>query len=321
MPPFRAFWGFSWRGGSQLWLSVLCWSFSNLRKVNLVSLQNNEWSRRDKEIPLDFVLRGTWWPIRFCTLQGVRFVRFVPGESLDRPEKRTMTVCMKMSRTAGEHTDHEARNDYTNNSEAILLCNRCVCNRRIISQIINVCNWHEHSNHIMEAPELHKIIPARKPGVTDVPCNCEDNSQTMNMCVIIFGPIIANNFRTCFSCLVAAFVWQPCPTHTRYSTRLGAQALGQVDWQGFGFSWTNQKQFAHNVWELLDPTVADPVAQDSNKTNNIQTWATPHQMAQEICWKRQEIRETREWQRGSITKNATGFGAFLGTWWFFLGGF
>ena len=36
---------------------------------------------------------------------------------------------------------YEARNDYTNNSETILLCNRCVCNWKINSQRILLCNW------------------------------------------------------------------------------------------------------------------------------------------------------------------------------------
>ena len=65
---------------------------------------------------------------------------------------------------------NEARNDYTNNSETVLLCNKCVCNRKINSQTINVCNWHVRRKYLMEAPELHKIIPARMPCVTDVLC-------------------------------------------------------------------------------------------------------------------------------------------------------
>ena len=36
---------------------------------------------------------------------------------------------------------YEARNDYTNNSETILLCNRCVCNWKVNSQRILLCNW------------------------------------------------------------------------------------------------------------------------------------------------------------------------------------
>ena len=38
-------------------------------------------------------------------------------------------------------TYYETRNDYTNNSETILLCNRCVCNWKINSQRILLCNW------------------------------------------------------------------------------------------------------------------------------------------------------------------------------------
>ena len=40
----------------------------------------------------------------------------------------------------------------------------------------------------MEAPELHKTIPARKPCVTDVLYIWEINSQIIKMCVHHFGP-------------------------------------------------------------------------------------------------------------------------------------
>ena len=36
---------------------------------------------------------------------------------------------------------YEARNDYTNNSETILLCNRCGCNWKINSQRMLLCKW------------------------------------------------------------------------------------------------------------------------------------------------------------------------------------
>ena len=32
------------------------------------------------------------------------------------------------------------------------------------------------------------------------------------------------------------------------------------------------------LWELVDPVVTDPVAQDNYKRNNIQIWPTPHFM-------------------------------------------
>ena len=40
-----------------------------------------------------------------------------------------------------------------------------------------MCNWHVHRKYLHEGPELHKRIPARKPGVTDALCNWEINSQ------------------------------------------------------------------------------------------------------------------------------------------------
>ena len=39
---------------------------------------------------------------------------------------------------------YEARNDCTNHSETIRLCNRCVYSRKINSQTIDVCKWRVH---------------------------------------------------------------------------------------------------------------------------------------------------------------------------------
>ena len=50
----------------------------------------------------------------------------------------------------------EARNDYTNNSETILLCNRCARNSNINSQRINVCNRRVHRKYLMKAPNYTK---------------------------------------------------------------------------------------------------------------------------------------------------------------------
>ena len=52
---------------------------------------------------------------------------------------------------------YEARNDYTNSSETILLCNTCVrAIGNINSQTINVCNWRIHRKYLMKVPESHK---------------------------------------------------------------------------------------------------------------------------------------------------------------------
>ena len=42
----------------------------------------------------------------------------------------------------------------------------------------------------MKAPELRKIIPARKPCVADVLCNWEMNIPKEKICVVILGPIV-----------------------------------------------------------------------------------------------------------------------------------
>ena len=65
----------------------------------------------------------------------------------------------------------------------------CACDWKMNSQTLNVCNWRFHRKQLMKGPELHKIIPARKPCVTDVLCNWAIDSQIIEMCVIILGPI------------------------------------------------------------------------------------------------------------------------------------
>ena len=83
---------------------------------------------------------------------------------------------------------HEARNDCTNNSETILLCNRCACNWKMNSQIILVCIG-VHRKYLVEAPKLHESFPARKSCVTDVLCNGETDSTVQ------YKRCLCNNFR------------------------------------------------------------------------------------------------------------------------------
>ena len=85
---------------------------------------------------------------------------------------------------------YEAPNYYTNHSETILLCDRCACNWKINSQRILVCDCRIHRKYLIEAPELHKRSPARKPCVTDVLCNWELDSQAIKTRELIFGPLV-----------------------------------------------------------------------------------------------------------------------------------
>ena len=79
----------------------------------------------------------------------------------------------------------EARNEYKNDSETFLLCNRGVCNWKSNSQTINACNWRIHRKYLMKAPNYTKKR-ARKPQ-----CNLEINSQIIKyVCVIILGPTV-----------------------------------------------------------------------------------------------------------------------------------
>ena len=66
---------------------------------------------------------------------------------------------------------YEARNDYTNNSGTILLCNRCVRNRKTNSQTILVCNWRLQKVPPGCARITNEIIPVSELCVTDVLCN------------------------------------------------------------------------------------------------------------------------------------------------------
>ena len=66
---------------------------------------------------------------------------------------------------------YEARNDYTNNSETIPWCNRCVCAGGKLIPREFFCVIVVYRKYHMEAPKLHKRIPARKLCVTDVLCN------------------------------------------------------------------------------------------------------------------------------------------------------
>ena len=85
---------------------------------------------------------------------------------------------------------YEARNDYTNNSETILLCNRCVCNWKINSQRILLCNW-----HLQKVPHGSALI-TQKNSCQKALCNrCPVQlgnyfPNNKNVCVIILGPIV-----------------------------------------------------------------------------------------------------------------------------------
>ena len=54
-----------------------------------------------------------------------------------------------------------------------------------------MCNWHMRRKYLMEAPESHKKIPAKKPCVTDVLCSWEKNSQIKSVWGIAQGSSIS----------------------------------------------------------------------------------------------------------------------------------
>ena len=68
------------------------------------------------------------------------------------------------------------------------------CNWKFNFQNKFLCNWRTHRKYLMEAPELHKTIPARKPCVADIPCN-------LNIIPPIMKIFVCNRFgphSTCF---------------------------------------------------------------------------------------------------------------------------
>ena len=57
----------------------------------------------------------------------------------------------KIILTALDVLYYEARNDYTNKTETVLLCNRCACNWKINSRTSNACHWRIHRKYHMKA--------------------------------------------------------------------------------------------------------------------------------------------------------------------------
>ena len=64
----------------------------------------------------------------------------------------------------------------------------------------NSCVNSVHRQYHLEAPELHKVVPASEPCVTDVPCNWETSSQIIKMCykhpVLVPTPLSSESERT-----------------------------------------------------------------------------------------------------------------------------
>ena len=58
------------------------------------------------------------------------------------PRKFTKLISSGLAPIQRVLNHYEARKDYTNNSGTVLLCNRCVRNRKTNSQRVFVCNWH-----------------------------------------------------------------------------------------------------------------------------------------------------------------------------------
>ena len=89
-----------------------------------------------------------WFPPAKVEVFLLRFVFIFPhgGETVSTMRPETMTQIIR-KQFFGQ-----------------VWCNRCVCvcNQKN-AQTLNACNWHVHRKCLMEAPELHKRIPSRKP--------------------------------------------------------------------------------------------------------------------------------------------------------------
>ena len=127
-----------------------------------------------------------------CFMRGpLRFLPVPPNPTRTHSHIGGFRVrsCRRAALTTSGLEYYEARNDYTNNSETVLLCKRCARSWKVNSQTINVCNWHLHRQYLMKAPELHKRILARKPCVTDVLCDWEIIPKQENVCNHL-GPMV-----------------------------------------------------------------------------------------------------------------------------------
>ena len=75
----------------------------------------------------------------------------------------------------------------TDNSETILLRNRCVCNWKLIPRNL-FCVIGVYRKYLVEVPELHQKSPATKLCVTDGLCNGEVNYQMIKCVCNRFEP-------------------------------------------------------------------------------------------------------------------------------------
>ena len=93
--------------------------------------------------------------------------RHLLGRLLPFPRLRTETKNIKYPKRPPSYSwsflYYEAQNDYTTNSETILLCNRCACNWKINSQTIYVCNWPVHRKYLMKALNYTKEFLSESP--------------------------------------------------------------------------------------------------------------------------------------------------------------
>ena len=64
--------------------------------------------------------------------------------------------------TVSELKYHEARNDYTNISEALLLCNGCECNWKSNCQRVLLCTWHSQKVPYGGARITKEFLPERQ---------------------------------------------------------------------------------------------------------------------------------------------------------------
>ena len=113
---------------------------------------------------------------------------------------------------------YEARKDYTNNSETILLCNRCACNWKINSQTINMCNCQKFRQGVGGQRGLARGNPskARDSGLFSVPFSYAPLGE--------WGHISGDLFGALFGALFVANPLPPTPfrnlrnwrTHRKY---------------------------------------------------------------------------------------------------------
>ena len=151
-----------------------------MRPATLTNILTNYW------------VRGSGGVKSAAVSQSVRETGRDESQSVPSPEKHFETRDLELLIFEGTlpscspHSAgyYEARNDYTNNSETVLLCNRCVCNWKIKSRQL-MCVIGAFTENTFTGARITQSNSCQKQCVTDILCNWDINSQIIKICVCV----------------------------------------------------------------------------------------------------------------------------------------